>query len=683
MAKITKKLMSIFIVAAIVLGLINAYVPTANAQETGMWVTGDFHNHTFLTDGSYKEMDVLQHAFDQYGLDWFANSEHGGKFSRDENGQTIPAEWRWVSLKDRSYPIISVARSVYYPNKLIIQGLEWNVPTHEHASVGIVTNEPTSISDFEYMFDQKDTDTSRSVYGMEKHNVTHLDAVAAVKWLEDNYKDSSYFIINHPSRALKYTIADIRDFNNAAPDVAIGMEGFPGHQRASNRGEYGSTDPRATTYGGADYMIAKVGGLWDALLGEGRHFWIFVNSDFHSISSDFWPGEYSKTYTYIQNKDYKSLIAGLRSGNSFIVNGDLINALDFKASNGSEYAGMGQTLQVNKGGNVEVTIRFKSPEKNNNGDPVSVDHVDLIAGDVTGKVEPGTADYNKDTNSTTKVIARFDKSQWTKDAEGYNVIKYTLNNVNNSKYLRLRGTNLGLNVPNETDADGNPLDDKLLGANDATKAYKDLWFYSNPVFVNVNDQSNNTPSMTINGPDKVNKGDEFTVSVGIKDVTKTVYAQDITINYDQNMFEFNSLDQTNSNLAYIPDTKPGVVRVLLASKGPQNAINSDTQLFNLKFTAKTLGSGNITISDVTLADGDGHEFPAQTAFKGITVSGNTYDLNSDGSISVGDLGIVAKYYGLNDKSPSWNEAKIADVNNDNSVGLEDLIIIANKILEKK
>jgi len=33
-------------------------------------------------------------------------------------------------------------------------------------------------------------------------------------------------------------------------------------------------------------MTAKVGGLWDSLLGEGRRFWAFVNSDFHSAAED-------------------------------------------------------------------------------------------------------------------------------------------------------------------------------------------------------------------------------------------------------------------------------------------------------------------------------------------------------------------------------------------------------------
>ena len=100
--------------------------------------------------------------------------------------------------------------------------------------------------------------------------------------------------------------------------------------------------------------------------------------------------------------------------------------------------------------------------------------------------------------------------------------------VTASQYVRLRGTNLPPAVPFETDADGNPLADVYTNANDATRlripcltphsadsqfdgcpdhlsvatgtgnpiagqkavtfdvaAWADLWFYSNPVYVQV------------------------------------------------------------------------------------------------------------------------------------------------------------------------------------------------------
>lgn len=455
-----------------------------NVLKEGKWVTGDFHTHTYLTDGSNTEKDVVDNAFNKYGLDWMANSEHGGASKRDPFGNLFPTPvWRWITLKDYSFPIISQLRDQYADKKLI-QGVEWNVPTHEHASVGITADEPTAISDFEYMFDASDKDTSRQ--GLPKQNSTHADAVAGAKWLEDNYQDSSYFILNHPSRVLKYSIADIRDFNNAAPDVAFGFEGIPGHQKESDRGGYSSSNDKARTYGGADYMISKVGGLWDALLGEGRRFWTFADSDFHSTAGDFWPGEYEKNYTLVKGSDYKSLIAGFKSGNSFAVEGDLIDGLEFSAGSKNNAAVMGQDLKIKKGDNAQITIKFKSPKQNNNGENVQVNHIDLIAGDVTGKAAPNSPEYTKDTNDSTRVIATFTSKDWEVDKNGWCVIKYNLHKVGKNQYFRLRGTNQGLNVTNETDAQGNPLLDSLMGANDAGKAYKDLWFYSNPVFISVN-----------------------------------------------------------------------------------------------------------------------------------------------------------------------------------------------------
>lgn len=483
-----KKLTSLAIAAALTTSLIGSSIALADSREDergyagGRWVAGDFHTHTYLTDGSNTEKDVVQNAFEKYGLDWMANSEHGGTSKRNPYGNAFPSPvYRWLTLSYYSDPIIQALRGVY-PNKKLIQGVEWNVPAHEHASVGIVADEPVSVSNFEYMFDAGDKDTGRANEGLVKQNTTHADAVAGARWLEDNYKDTSYFILNHPSRVLKYSISDIRDFSNAAPNVAIGFEGLPGHQREASRGGYGSSDPKAQTYGGTDYMAAKVGGLWDALLGEGRKFWVFANSDFHSTGGDFWPGEYEKNYTLVKGNDYKALIAGFRSGDSYAVEGDLINGLDFSARSKNNTAVMGQDLKVEKGNSAQITIKFKSPKKNNNGDNVKVDHIDLIAGDITGMSQPGTAEYSKDTNDTTKVIATFTSKDWRQE-DGWNVIKYEIKNVQKAQYFRLRGTNLGCNIENQTDAQGNPLPDSLAGPNDAAKAYQDLWFYSNPVFI--------------------------------------------------------------------------------------------------------------------------------------------------------------------------------------------------------
>jgi len=486
--------------------LVTASIEKERRPE-GSWLAGDFHTHTFLTDGSHTQQDVLHHAF-QYGLDWIANSEHGGAYSRDPQGNAWPATfrflgnppigtvWRWQSLLDVSFPIIRAARDEY-PGKVILQSYEWNVPSHEHASVGIVGADERcglSVAQHEYLFDSSDSGTTSNDFLRVDGKVTtntHAKAVAGVKYLQDNFAGASYMLLNHPSRRGKYSASDIRDFNDAAPDVAFGLEGMPGHQKEPCRAGYTDVNADRRTYGGADPIVAKVGGIWDSLLAEGRHFWVFANSDFHSSAADadFWPGEYSKSYTYVdgvgegRRAPATALVAGLRSGKSFSAHGGLVDGLDFRAGRNSSQAEMGETLIVRRGSEVWVTIRFRSPRLNNNGQVPVVNHVDLIAGPITGPA----IDRTTAANPGARVIKRFYSYDWESE-DGWHVVRYRLTDVTAPVYLRLRGTNLAPGTPGETDAEGNPLIDSPLDvpcANTPQAAFADLWFYSNPVFVQV------------------------------------------------------------------------------------------------------------------------------------------------------------------------------------------------------
>ncbi len=508
--------------AALIFG---AAAGTIHAQEhggrapaddsRGRWIAGDFHQHTLFTDGSNIMQDDMTHGF-SFGLGWAANSEHGGGSKTDGNGHFwddpsyYPANpiigdmatsgghqvmWRWQEVRDYAFPIIRDLRS-QLPGMSIASGLEWNIPGHEHCSTGIVAKDASGIAQFEWLFDASDKDlTGGALQGWSGKNTVnnHAKAVAGARWMAANYPNSSWIVPAHPERASSYKIEHFRDLNNAAPTVAFGFEGMPGHQKESTRGSYGSGAVGGGTYGGAGYYIAKVGGLWDALLGEGRHWWTFVSSDFHSTGGDFWPGEYAKTWTLVpETEDHhrnslEDVVEGLRSGNSFSVHGDLINALDFSVQQKSHEAGMGQEISVPKGSTVKIKIRFKSPAVNYHGDKPVVDHIDLIAGKITGIVSPSDPNYTKDTNETARVIARFTSSDWERDEDedGWKTVVYHLSNVDSSTYFRLRGTNLPPNTEHETDADGNPLRDSDAGPSTVEAVWKDLWFYSNPVFVYV------------------------------------------------------------------------------------------------------------------------------------------------------------------------------------------------------
>lgn len=113
-------------------------------------------------------------------------------------------------------------------------------------------------------------------------------------------------MLNHPRRYLdSYTIAEVRELHDAAPEVFFLVEGMVGGQFSGNRGDYG--DRSSGVYGGVDPVVAEVGGWWDALLGEGRRIWNMGNSDIHfktrpPYASSYYPGEYAKNYTWLRVK---------------------------------------------------------------------------------------------------------------------------------------------------------------------------------------------------------------------------------------------------------------------------------------------------------------------------------------------------------------------------------------------
>jgi len=577
-------LLSATLSGALILGGNNISCAASGKQGgkvKGEYLSGDFHQHTFYTDGS-TSFDFVMETSNNYGLDWWANSEHGGSRNRNGDGNfwdtlnppvTILGDvassgghrvmWRWQSLRDFVFPDILDARALYFDRK-IFSGLEWNVPGHEHCSTAVVAEDASAISAFEYQFDKSDRDTSRTgeftPYGTltkmngrspdqttikPSGNDRHADAVAGCRWMQQQYDaktiDNAWIIFAHIERAGVfqtgssdggYNIEHFRDFNNAAPDICFGFEGAPGHQVNDDRG-FGNTvtcdaagnctsSDFGGSYGGVGYYTAKVGGLWDALLGEGRRWFNFANSDYHrhytrtdapGAGDDFYPGEYQKTWVYTEDSDrdgdysLNEIADGLRSGNAYFVHGDLINYLEFEAQDQSQKVAMGGELRAHgKVKNLKLKIRFKSPATNNcvvDGTYINacaapvVDHIDLIAGEITGKVKPGDPNYTNASNTTTKVIASFRKKDWEVDKEGYSVIVHHIKNVDKNTYFRLRGTNLACNTPYETgpvttlpSADYcKPLADALvtqnLGIDGAQEAWADLWFYSNPIFVYV------------------------------------------------------------------------------------------------------------------------------------------------------------------------------------------------------
>jgi hypothetical protein len=454
----------------------------ANAADDGrQWLAGDHHVHSRYSvgwndsttpptpiiagDASYPIPRNAEMAR-RFGLSWMVSTDHGGPNHAKVN-------------LEQAYPELLTSRTAV-PDLVQFYGMEFDTPGADHSSLIIPhsEHEHTDLHEIEHRFSKREPfppDVSRDTEAAMLGALRHMAALPLPPVL----------IANHPARSApglgRYgqdTPAEFRAWNDAAPRVAVGMEGAPGHQAETLRRD-GSRDSTASrggyarqaTLGGFDQMSARLGGLWDALLGEGRRWWITATSDSHRNwrdgGSDFWPGEYSKTYVYAR-KSHDDILDGVRNGRVFVTTGDLIDALMMTATSASAMpAQIGGTLAVATGSDVTVTIRLRDPaDTNHAGRRPTVQRVDLIVGDV---VAP-SADRTLDRNPTTRVVRRFTAAEWRRDGD-WLVMRHVLRDVHHTSYVRVRGTN-GEELEPTPDPKGED-------------PWSDLWFYANPIFLTV------------------------------------------------------------------------------------------------------------------------------------------------------------------------------------------------------
>ncbi|MGD9200230.1 MAG: hypothetical protein PVI26_01595 [Chitinispirillia bacterium] len=119
---------------------------------------------------------------------------------------------------------------------------------------------------------------------------------------------------------------------------------------------------------------------------------------------------------------------------------------------------------------------------NKKGNPISVDHIDLITGVISGIISPlNSEEYANPKASSTRMHSRFSSDSWVEE-NGWCIIQ-CLVDIDQPTYFRLRGTNLAVNTPGEVDEKGNPLMDPPPGSHSERLAWNDTWFYSNSIFI--------------------------------------------------------------------------------------------------------------------------------------------------------------------------------------------------------
>ena len=270
----------------------------------------------------------------------------------------------------------------------------------------------------------------------------------------------------------------------------------------------------------------------------------------------------------------------------------------------------------------------------------------------------------------------------------------------------------------------------------------------------------NTAASAITGPVSVSGAVYFDMTYGLTGVQK-ISAQDVTVGYDKNLFDFVSAEPVNS-MSVIQevynDTDAGTVRFIIASLGPENAISGAADVLHIKFKSKAPGPGTIEVKSAILGNWLGNviyaagagatvvvdadktqlaavintaqgiydgaaegisngQYPAGTKdrilkpaiagaqavldaiattdevaqaiadlnaavnrFRSLVITPATGDINNIPGYDMGDLGLVAYYYGTKAGDPVWDVIKRADINGDGEIGLYELAFIARRIV---
>ncbi|WP_314584839.1 Ig-like domain-containing protein [Paenibacillus terrigena] len=196
-------------------------------------------------------------------------------------------------------------------------------------------------------------------------------------------------------------------------------------------------------------------------------------------------------------------------------------------------------------------------------------------------------------------------------------------------------------------------------------------------------------AVQLTGPASVLKGDSFTVRLGLKQVHEPIFAQDMLIQYDLNLYEFQDAVSMREGLTVYKQSSqtPGQIRLILASLGTDHAIAHDADVVELKFTAKQVpqnASGSIAVTSATIGDAQGQESHALPASVTVEVTAATElpgDVNHDGKYSIADLAMAAAHYGMTQQHPEWNKYKSADMDGNGVIDIVDLAAIAKKIIE--
>ncbi len=185
--------------------------------------------------------------------------------------------------------------------------------------------------------------------------------------------------------------------------------------------------------------------------------------------------------------------------------------------------------------------------------------------------------------------------------------------------------------------------------------------------------------------DEIYLNEQVTADLTIDNINE-IAAEDIKVKYDNeklNFLGFNEIDGIKL-VKSIENNSDGELRLILASQGEANIINSKKSLVQLNFEGIQTGQALVDITNGRISDGIEMEKGLEDEECGqafiLIKEANLTDVNNSGEFTLLDLGIDARHLG---KDPSLDELSKynTDISVNNAIDDDDLLEIGRLMLE--
>ena len=190
------------------------------------------------------------------------------------------------------------------------------------------------------------------------------------------------------------------------------------------------------------------------------------------------------------------------------------------------------------------------------------------------------------------------------------------------------------------------------------------------------------------GPDLVYTGSDVTYTLqGVgrsSDVSTVRFSFRISGSFDPDSVKLSALNGFVMASAQPEAGEDGVVYTVILTPGAAAALAEDkvTDLLQISLTAGS-EAGQITVTPLSITytpDIEGEDYVGLAGEALSTTVWTRYDINGDGKVTLSDVNMLKVYYQSTAGDDNWGQARVADLNDDGVVDVEDLTILMQYLL---